>query len=100
MNTAFELISSDPVQYNSMEMKSKLIVILTKHIRDNSWTQANAAKKLGVSQPRISNLMNGKIDKFSIDMLMEIMFRAGYTLDIRFNPMDKKNPLDIHVKMT
>ncbi|NWO04601.1 MAG: XRE family transcriptional regulator [Alteromonadaceae bacterium] len=97
MNTAFELISSDPVEYNSMAMRSKLIVILTKFIRDQGWTQTSAAKKLGVSQPRISNLMNGKIDKFSVDMLLEILFKLGYTLDMRFNPMDHKNPLDIRI---
>lgn len=97
MSTAFELISSDPVEYNSMAMKSKLIVILTKFIRDQGWTQTFAAEKLGISQPRVSNLMNGKIDKFSIDMLMEILFKLGYTLDMRFNPMDQKSPLDIRI---
>ncbi|WP_344701986.1 helix-turn-helix domain-containing protein, partial [Halomonas cibimaris] len=64
---------------------------------DQGWTQTSAAKKLGVSQPRISNLMNGKIDKFSVDMLLEILFKLGYTLDMRFNPMDHKNPLDIRI---
>jgi len=98
MNTAFELTTSDPAEYNSLTLKSKLMVILVKYIRKKGWTQAVAAKKLGVSQPRISDLMGGKIDKFSVDMLLSMVVKLGYSLDIRFNPMDEKNPLDLYIK--
>lgn len=100
MSNPFELISSDPVEYNSMALKSNLLIILVKHIRDNGWTQSSAAHLLEVTQPRVSNLMNGKTDKFSVDTLMGMFFKLGYSLDMRFNPLDKSNPLEIKVTMS
>ncbi|MGA7749656.1 MAG: XRE family transcriptional regulator [Gallionella sp.] len=46
-------------------------------IRDKQWTQAEAAKVLGISQSRVSDLMRGKWDKFSMDMLITLATRAG-----------------------
>lgn len=97
MNNPFKLISSEPAEYNSMLIKSNLLMILVSHIRDNGWTQSKAAEVLGVSQPRISNLMNGMTNKFSIDMLMEMLFKMGFSVEMRFNPNDKISPLDINI---
>ena len=41
---------------------------IRKVIRENGWTQAKAAEHLNVSQPRISDLMHGRIERFSVDM--------------------------------
>lgn len=50
-------------------------------IRENSWTQAVAAKRCGVSQPRINDLLRGKIDKFSIDALVNMATALGRRVD-------------------
>lgn len=99
MSNPFKLISSDPSEYNSMALKSNLLIILVKHIRDKGWTQSSAAHFLEVTQPRVSNLMNGKTDKFSIDTLLGMLFKLGYSLDMRFNPINKNNPLEMKVTM-
>jgi predicted XRE-type DNA-binding protein len=54
---------------------------LRSFIQSNNWTQAEAAKFFGETQPRISNLMNGDIDRFSIDKLVQMLSQAG--MDIR-----------------
>ncbi len=59
------------------------MISLEEHIKVKGWTQAQAAKHLGVTQPRISNLMRGKISLFSIDSLIELLTRAGVKLEIR-----------------
>lgn len=97
MGNPFELVTSDPVEYNSMSLKSNLLIILVKHIRDKGWTQSSAAHFLEVTQPRVSNLMNGKTDKFSIDMLMRMLFKLGYSLEMGFNPLNESMPLDIKI---
>ena len=51
-------------------------------IRDNRWTQAAAAKHCGVSQPRINDLLRGRIDKFSIDALVNIAAHLGQKIHI------------------
>ncbi|MFA0137507.1 XRE family transcriptional regulator, partial [Vibrio sp. 10N.261.46.B6] len=51
-----ELLSSDPVELSLLSTKVKLMIIASEIIRENGWTQKEASLKLGVSQPRISNL--------------------------------------------
>jgi len=82
--THYALFSSDPAEYNKKSLKEKLAISLVQLIRAQRWTQASASETLRVSQPRISNLMSGKIDRFSIDSLLEMMFRAGYNFDFLF----------------
>jgi len=59
------------------------MIILTEHIQRAGLTQKEAAETLGVTQPRISDLMRGKIDVFSIDTLIAMLSRAGVKTTIR-----------------
>ncbi len=95
-----ELLAQDPVELSLISVKSKLMIIVTKLIREKSWTQSQAAQEIGVSQPRISNLMNGQISKFSIDMLLEMLGKLGYLLDMSFDPSNEKAPIEMAIKKT
>lgn len=55
---------------------------ITDKIRAQSWTQTDAAQRLGVQQPRISHLMNGRIDLFSVDTLLEMASLIGLRVEI------------------
>jgi predicted XRE-type DNA-binding protein len=67
-------------------------------IRDKGWTQAKAAEELKVTQPRMSNLFKGYLDKFSIDTILEMLVRSGYKLDADFNPENENLPLVMNLK--
>jgi predicted XRE-type DNA-binding protein len=56
---------------------------LVGHITATGMTQSEAAKQLGVTQPRISDLTRGKVDLFSIDSLVNMLGSAGLHVDIR-----------------
>jgi predicted XRE-type DNA-binding protein len=58
-------------------IRSNLMMILKDTIKNRCWTQQRAAKELGVSQSRISDLFTGRIHKFSVDMLMKWLDRIG-----------------------
>lgn len=60
-----------------LSMRSDLMAQLRVLIDRNRWTQAQAAKELGISQSRVSDLVRGKWDKFSLDMLLILAARAG-----------------------
>jgi predicted XRE-type DNA-binding protein len=60
-----------------LSMRSDLMAQLRVLIDRNQWTQAQAAKELGISQSRVSDLVRGKWDKFSLDMLLILASRAG-----------------------
>ena len=69
---------------------------LTNAIRERvkSWkvTQATAAKQLGISQPRINDLLRGRIDKFSLDALMNLAPRAGLAVELSAAPLKDRPP--------
>ena len=66
----------------NLKVRADLMIELTKLIEAQELTQAAAAKLLGVTQPRISDLMRGKIDRFSIDSLIEMLGRAGACVSV------------------
>lgn len=81
----FEILTSDPVSLNMWNLKSNLILAIHKTVKENGWNQSETASRLGISQPRVSNMLKGKLDKFSTDSLLEIMFKLGYKLDMNVN---------------
>jgi predicted XRE-type DNA-binding protein len=61
----------------NLKVRADLMIQLTKLIQARGLTQARAARLLGVTQPRVSDLVRGKIDRFSIDGLVEMLGHAG-----------------------
>jgi predicted XRE-type DNA-binding protein len=66
-----------PEQARHLQVRSDLMIELSRFIAAHGLTQADAARKFGVSQPRISDLVRGKIDRFSIDTLVAMLGSAG-----------------------
>ena len=75
-DNVWDAIEDTPQQAENMKIRSRLMMVLTAHIEKNKMTQAQAAQFFGVTQPRISDLMRGKISVFSIDMLVNMLASA------------------------
>lgn len=76
----FKDVGFNSVEAKNLKFRSRLMNILIQYIQHEGLTQKKAAKKLGVTQPRISNLMRGKIDLFSAGMLLDMMEKAGFPI--------------------
>jgi len=76
-DSVWEALGFSSQESASLEARSMLMIQLREIIRKAGWTQASAAKRCGVSQPRINDLIRGKIDKFSIDALIEMATALG-----------------------
>jgi predicted XRE-type DNA-binding protein len=76
-SSVWDAIEDTPQQAASMRARSELMTNLTKIIGDRGMTQSDAAALFGVTQPRISDLMRGKINLFSLDTLMDMAATAG-----------------------
>ncbi len=63
--------------------RSTLMVRLTKIVRDRDLTQHQAAKLFGITQPRVNQMLKGKIDAFSVDALVNMLARAGFEVQPR-----------------
>ena len=75
--SVFDAIADTPQEVASMRARSDLMMNLTEVIRQQGITQAQAAELFGVTQPRISDLVRGKIHLFSLDTLMDMAATAG-----------------------
>jgi predicted XRE-type DNA-binding protein len=67
----------------NLQTRSMLMIQIERIIKKNHWTQATAAKHCGVSQPRINDLLRGRIDKFSIDALVNMAACLGQRVHIQ-----------------
>ena len=94
----FAGIASDQAELGLLILKSKLWSVVTKIITDRGLTQRQAAELLGISQPRVSNMMKGKLEKFSMDFFIEALVHLGHKLDLDFTPYNEDQPLSIYVK--
>jgi predicted XRE-type DNA-binding protein len=82
-DSVWDAIASDPVERERLKLLSQLMNALQNHIREQGWTQSEAAERLGVSQPRISDVMRGKISQFSIDALIGLLTAAGVSVELK-----------------
>jgi predicted XRE-type DNA-binding protein len=66
-----------------LQMRADLMAKLRKVIKTKRLTQAKAAKTFGVSQSRVSDLVTGKWEKFSLEMLITLATRAGLRVTVK-----------------
>ena len=70
----------EPAEATVLQMRAKLMSDLRAYIEKNKLTQTEAAKRLGIAQSRVSDLVRGKWDKFSLEMLITLEARLGRTI--------------------
>jgi predicted XRE-type DNA-binding protein len=71
-----------PEEAEHLRIRSDLMIEVRKVIKARGLTQARAAKLFAVTQPRISNLVRGRIDLFSIDTLVDMLAQAGVRVNV------------------
>ena len=74
----------DPAESAVLQMRANLMSDLRLYIEKQKLTQAQAAKRLGIAQSRVSDLVRGKWDKFSLEMLITLEARLGRTVRVEF----------------
>ena len=82
----FADLGSPPAEAANLLARSQLMIRLEQLIKKRKLTQLQAARLLGVSQPRVSDLVRGRIDRFSVDTLIEMLARAGLNVEISVTP--------------
>lgn len=89
----------DPVQAELFHIKAYLAALVVELIAQRDWKQADAAKALGVAQPRISEIRKAKLEKFSVDFLLSLLVKLGYQFDIDFTPKSIKKPIKVALRI-
>jgi predicted XRE-type DNA-binding protein len=75
-------------QSASFQARCDLLNVLQDIIEKNGWTQAEAAKKLKVSQPRIAEILHSQAKLFSVDLLIKYLARLGVQVKFKFSKID------------
>ena len=78
----FEDLGFEPEEAANLKIKADLILDLQRYIKKQKWTQQEAAIFFNETQPRISNLMNGDLERFSIDKLVQMIVKAGMQIKV------------------
>ena len=82
----FRDLEFGPQEAESLRLRAQLMAELRRLIQARKLTQNSAAKLFGVTQPRISDLVRGKIDLFSIETLVDMLTRTGTQVQLRLTP--------------
>jgi predicted XRE-type DNA-binding protein len=82
-NSVFYDLAETPEEAANLTARGMLMIAIEQRVKEEGWTQAEAAKRFHVNQPRVSDLLNGKISKFSLDALVNMLAPVGLTFDVR-----------------
>jgi predicted XRE-type DNA-binding protein len=78
----WDALEESPEEAAMMTMRSNVKTAVNGKVRGWDTTQARAARRLGITQPRLNDLLHGKINKFSLDTLLTLATRAGLKVKI------------------
>jgi len=79
----FADLGFDAEEAANLKLRSQLMIAADKALIEKKLTQQAAAKALGISQPRVSDLLRGKAEKFTIDSLVNILTKLGHEVTLR-----------------
>jgi predicted XRE-type DNA-binding protein len=75
--SVWDAIADTPEQAANLRARAELMQKIARRLKRNRWTQAEAARHCGVTQPRINDLLRGRVSRFSLDALVNIATALG-----------------------
>lgn len=81
-DSVWDALETDPGVAENLKLRSALMIGITERVRASGWTQTVAAKHCGIAQPRLNDLLRGKIDRFSLDALVNIAVALGLRVQL------------------
>lgn len=81
--SVWDAIEDTPAEAENMKLRAALMIALKQHVARAGMSQSQAAKLFGVTQPRVSDLLRGKINLFGLDTLVNMAVAAGLHVEMR-----------------
>lgn len=81
--SVWDALAETPEEAANLRLRSALMQQITDHLRRKGWTQAEAAARCGVTQPRINDLLRGRIARFSLDALVNLAAALGLRVTVK-----------------
>jgi predicted XRE-type DNA-binding protein len=83
-SSVWDAIADTPEEAANLRVRSEMIDKITEVIKEHGWTQVEAANHCGVTQPRVNDLLRGRISRFSLDALVNIAAALGCRVHVEF----------------
>jgi len=81
-NSVWDALETNPIEAANLKLRSTLMMEISAFVKKTNLTQAEAAKKLGTTQPRLNDVLKGKIDKCTVDRLVNMLAAVGYRVNL------------------
>ena len=78
-----DALDETPEAAASMRVRADLLIAVQRHVAASGLTPARVAKEISLTQPRLNDLLRGRIDKFSLDALVNMLARAGKQVSVK-----------------
>ena len=88
-DSVWDALEDDPVAARALERRANLMILIRQKIENGKWSQPEVAKMLGITRPRVSDLMRGQLSKFSLDTLLTFVERMGDEVHIEIRKPKK-----------
>ena len=79
----WDAIAESPEEAANLRMRAELMRKIAARVSKAGWTQSDAARRCGVTQPRLNDLLRGKISRFSLDALVNIASALGWKVSVQ-----------------
>lgn len=86
--SVWDAVENTKAEAENMKLRSALMLAVGQHIKSAGLTRSEAAKLLGVTRPRISDLLRGKISVFGIESLVNMAAAAGMRIEVQIREAD------------
>lgn len=93
----FKMLSDDPVEYNIKHLKAELGMLLIVQLRERGWADSEASTVLGVEEKAVAQLLEGDLEDFTIDALLVMLVKLGYSLDASYIPEVSERPFVLFI---
>lgn len=81
----WDALADSPEEAANLELRYELMERIAGIVKENAWTQSEAAKRCGVTQPRMNDLLRGRISRFSLDALVKIAAALGRKVRVQLD---------------
>jgi predicted XRE-type DNA-binding protein len=81
--SVWDAIEKDPIVAANLKARSSVMMAIEQTVKSWNLSQVTAAKRLGLTQPRLNDLLRGRINKFSLDALMTVAAKAGLSVEVK-----------------
>lgn len=84
-NSVWTAIEDDPVLAENLRLRSQLMMEISDYVKQSGLTQAKAAAILGTTQPRLNDVLNGRIEKCTVDRLVNMLAAVGFKVTMQID---------------